>query len=668
MGVGEEGRNLRPAHFGGGVSGDAVPLPGATKDAVAVSSQTNDGGGGGRLRRSPPPAAKKPNCLTRSMNRGIKVVTSSHDPTRRRTVDDGGVTTSSTSSSSGGWGTEIGGPTNISPNGGGAAVASLSPPPPSGPIRRASSASNKSSASSRRRRFAGSPGGGEEEKKYLAGEAAAAVSHPEDRGDYSMSREDLSIYRETFARHCAADVGGRRRRHVYVDAAVAFFERSGLGRDAIGRLWDVVARDPNGGKLDEREFAIMTHLLVCTTRRGLPAPEALPSHLRLWRDGSGVGDGEDDDGDEAYYRENVEPRTGGRPRGTVPIGPSPSAVGGGGRTKNVRDDDERMERMEREIRSLKGLVASLRIEIRDLREVVMHAGDAKHGGYSNGFPRVAPNVDTGMYAGERKCDMDSSDRTEEKRQGGHASGVPARRHSSISDAPNVDVELYWGERKDDLDASDRTEEKRHPGLDWSEKTVIPTDTSMMSSTAGMRNPMPVLARRPPSSLRNGEKKKSESKRVIPGMSQNIPFIHPPSSTSRASRKPNARSTQGMPQSRDADAMPEAASENAMGVAKPMTPADNLATQMQRVQQVEKFDTLIQTTMEKITSGDAGSKNSGGRVSWPKQVQRNRLDATSRQNSARHIRRSMIGHTQVTEVIKEFDEAPPSTAAVDLPPL
>jgi len=513
----------------------------------------------------------------------------------------------------------------------------------------------------RRRRFTGSPRGGEEEEKYLAGEAAAAVSHPEDRGGYSMSREELSIYRETFARHCAADVcgggrGRRRRRHVYVDAAVAFFERSGLGRDAIGRLWDVVARDPNGGKLDEREFAIMTHLLVCATRRGLPAPEALPSHLRHWRDGSAVGDGEDDDDDEAYYRENVEPRTGGGPRGAVPIGPSPSAVGGGGSRKNVRDDDERMERMEREIRSLKGLVASLRIEIRDLTEVVVHAGDAKHGGYSNGFPRVA------------KYDMDSSDRTEEKRQGGHASGVPTRRHSSISDAPNVDVELYWGEKKDDLDASDRTEEKRHPGLDWSEKTVIPTDTSMMSSTAGMLNAMPVPARRPPSSLRNGGKKRIESMRVIPGMSQNIPLIHPPSSTSRASRKPNRRSTQDMPQSRDADAMPEAASENAMGVTKPMTPVDNLATQMQRVQQVEKFDTLIQTTMEKITSGDAGSKNSGGRVSWPKPVQRNRLNAASKRDSARHIRRSMIGHTQVTEVIKEVDESPPSTAAVDLPPL
>ena len=350
------------------------------------------------------------------------------------------------------------------------------------------------------------------------------------------------------------------------------------------------------------------------------------------------------------------------------IGPSPSAVGGGGGT-NVRDDDERMERMEREIRSLKGLVASLRIEIRDLREAVVHAGDAKHGGYSNGVPRVAPNVDAGMYAGERKHDLDASDGTEEKRHGGHASGVPASRHSSISDAPNVDVELYWGERKDDLDASDRAEVERHPGLDWSEKTVIPTDTSMMFSTSGMRNPMPLPARRPPSSLRNGVNKR-ESKRIIPGMSQNIPFIHPPSSTSRASRKPNARSTQGMPQSRDADAMPEAASDNdnAMGVTKPMMPGDNLATQMQRVQQVEKFDTLIQTTMEIITSNDAGSKNSGGRVSWPKQVTRNRLDAASRQNSARHIRRSMIGNTQVTQVIKEFDEASPSTAAVDLPPL
>ena len=615
-------------------------------------------------------------------------------------MDDGVATarttgrrTSDASSSSGG-GAAIGGSTNDSSNGGGAEVASSSPSPSSsgpigrnssdggppgsngleggGPARRASSASSKSSAPSRRGRSAVSAVGGGEEKKYLPGKHAAA-SHPEDLR-YSMSRDDLLIYRETFARHCAADGGGgRRRRHVYVDAAVAFFERSGLGRDAIGGLWDVVARDPNGGKLDGREFAIMTHLLVCATRRGLPVPDSLPSPLRMWRDGAGGGEDDDDDDndDDCDYFENAEPRTGGGPREgapAAPIGPSPSAVGGGGssnrqRPGNVRDDDERMERMEREIRSLKGLVASLRFEIRDLREFVVRAGDSKHGGYSDGVPRVAPNVDAGMHAGERKDELDASDRTGEKGHGGHASGVPARRRSSISDSPNVDVELYWGERKDDLDASDRTEEKRHPGLDWSEKTVIPTDTSLMSSTSGMRNPMPVPTKRPPSSLRNGGNKRSQSKRIIPGMSQNIPFIHPPSSSIRASRKPNARSTQGMTQSRDGGAMPEAASDNAMGVTKPMVPADNLATQMQRVQQVEKFDTLIQTTMEKIKFDDTGS-----RVSWPKQIQRNRLDAASRRDSARHIRRSMIGQFQVTEVIKELDEASPSTAAVDLPPL
>ena len=316
--------------------------------------------------------------------------------------------------------------------------------------------------------------------------------------------------------------------------------------------------------------------------------------------------------------------------------------------------------MEREIRSLKALVASLRIEIRDLKEVVLHAGEGKYGGISNGVPpkgvpasssfsnRDAPNVDEKMHSGERNDNLDASDGTEGKRHWGNANGVTARKRLSNSDAPNVDVEMYWGERKE------------HPALDWSEQTVIPTDKSMMSSTL---NRMPIPAGRPPSSFKNSVKIRSENKRIIPGMSQNIPPIHPPSSGSRAIKKSTKRS---IPQSQGENAIP-AASDNALGATKSMasSPTDNLASQMQRVQQGETFDTLMQITMEKMKFGDSCSKNSGSSFSWPKPTTRPRLGAVSRQDSARHIRRSIFGKT---EVVKSLDEPPPSTAAVDLPPL
>jgi hypothetical protein len=446
---------------------------------------------------------------------------------------------------------------------------------------------------------------------------------------YSMSRNDRIGYRETFARHCVADGSGRR--HVYVDAAVAYFERSGLTREVIGGLWDVVARDPNGGKLDRREFAIMVHLLVCATRRGIALPDVLPTPLRIWRDGKGLNDDDDDDDDD--YSSVVDVMKGG---GII--------VEGGDRfnrqhSDNSRDEEERLKRMEREILSLKGLVASLRIEVRDLRDSLGNKGNAKFGNISNGVPAKMRFSNSSSDA----AFLSGSDRTE-----GYENG--ALRESLISDAPTVDVEMYWGDGKGDSKESVRT-------------TVIQTERSNKPLTLRMQ-PAEGL----PSSLRNGGKMNSKTKRIVPGISQNIPPIHPPSTGSRASRRSTKQLDHGAPQSRNGNAIP-AASDNATGMRKSIlyTPTENLATQMQRVQQVTTFDTLIQTAIEKITTGDTGSKNSGskGRVSPPQQRRRRRLTADNRNQSFRHIRRGLGGET---EVYHELDVIEKSTKALDLQPL
>ncbi len=116
-------------------------------------------------------------------------------------------------------------------------------------------------------------GGGEEEGN--AGRDPANVPPSE----YSMSDLEARTYSETFSRHCASGT----ERHVYVDAAVALFTQSNLSRDVFRRLWDVVVTNPNTGMLDEADFVLMMHLIICMTRRGSEVPGTLPATLLAWR-------------------------------------------------------------------------------------------------------------------------------------------------------------------------------------------------------------------------------------------------------------------------------------------------------------------------------------------------------------------------------------------------
>jgi hypothetical protein len=273
-----------------------------------------------------------------------------------------------------------------------------------------------------------------------------------------------------------------------------------------------------------------------------------------------------------------------------------------------------------------------------LKDSLVDKGNAKSGRIANSVPakmRFSNSSSEGDF-------LSASGRTQ------YENGI--HRQSLTSDAPTVDVEMYWDERNVDSKESVRT-------------TVIPTDASSTLSTIRIQP-----AEGPPSLLRNGGKMKSKTKRIVPGMSRNIPPIHPPSTGSRASSKSTKQFDHGAPQSRYGNAIP-GASDNAMGARKSIlyTPADNLTTQMQRVQQGAKFDNLIQTALEKITTGDSSSKNSGsrGRISPPQKVRRRRLTAESRHHSVRHIRRGLGGET---EIYQELDVLTKSTRALDLQPL
>ena len=267
---------------------------------------------------------------------------------------------------------------------------------------------------------------------------------------YLMSRVEEMNYREAFTRHCVTDGG---RQYVYVDAAVSFFKRSGVSRDVLGKVWDIVTRNPNTGKLDEREFVVMSHLIICMTKQGLAIPDVLPMSLRNWRVGRSSRAVSDNDEDNVVFNELM----------TDPMS------------------------LESELRSLKLLVNSLRAEVRDLREIVMHGGHLINGDVS--------------------------------------AGGPIRRMTPESDAPNVDVEMYWSEKNDNLDESKEETSK------LKKETVSPLDLSELSSS--FRDQI-TLTKSMSSNLRKS----------TTGVSQHIPPFHPRTqpSSRRLTIPPQTRQT------------------------------------------------------------------------------------------------------------------------------
>eukprot|EP00571_Detonula_confervacea_P003074 CAMPEP_0172317736 /NCGR_PEP_ID=MMETSP1058-20130122/32556_1 /TAXON_ID=83371 /ORGANISM="Detonula confervacea, Strain CCMP 353" /LENGTH=816 /DNA_ID=CAMNT_0013032363 /DNA_START=241 /DNA_END=2691 /DNA_ORIENTATION=- len=468
-----------------------------------------------------------------------------------------------------------------------------------------------------------------EEKKWSPGENIQGSNTMVAYGaedDYFMSQNEFLTYQGTFLRHCVTEASGSHQseQHVYVDEAVRLFEKSGLNRVTLGRLWDVVVKDPDAGNLDEEEFVLMTHLIVCVTRRGLAVPTVLPAPLRIWRKNR-FGGGQEQNHNEVEHGNGTHMFV---PNASPSLGDKTSDTGNqasANRKMNNTHDEQRMKRMEREIQSLKKLVDSMRTEIQDLKEVKQRG--------SNGLLRRS------LY------------------------------DSTVNDdVPNVDVEMYWGEKKDQ-DASDRT------------------GTSRKSSIAGMTKPPPsapssapkrspsLVPRHPPPSLRASKTVRIQPKKSV-GVSQNIPPVHP------SSVKPPRRTRtlhRGMPPPRFEQTMSVVPDDESIEVKKPITNGanNNLASQMQQVNREEKFDILMQITKERLGSesgSHTSSRNSrqtelksafkpatqskkSGRSS------RGLLQRSSLAHSARHITRRGSGEEEIYKTVMA-----PSTAAVDLPPL
>jgi hypothetical protein len=89
---------------------------------------------------------------------------------------------------------------------------------------------------------------------------------------YTMTPQEQSRYDALFPSYAQSDG------YVYGQQAVELFSKSGMDREHLKGIW-AMSDDPVDNKLDQVEFAIAMHLIVCITKKGLGMPPALPPSL-----------------------------------------------------------------------------------------------------------------------------------------------------------------------------------------------------------------------------------------------------------------------------------------------------------------------------------------------------------------------------------------------------
>ena len=95
---------------------------------------------------------------------------------------------------------------------------------------------------------------------------------------YVMFPHERSRYEAIFPQYEVKKDG-----FVYGGEAVALFSKSGLEKDQLRDVWNVVD-EPVDNRLDRLEFAIAMHLIVCISKKNLPMPPKLPPSLQALKD------------------------------------------------------------------------------------------------------------------------------------------------------------------------------------------------------------------------------------------------------------------------------------------------------------------------------------------------------------------------------------------------
>lgn len=90
---------------------------------------------------------------------------------------------------------------------------------------------------------------------------------------YMLSPSDQYRYESIFPQYAKEDG------YVYGQEAVALFSKSGLAQPLLAAIWNMVD-SPVDNRLDKLEFAMGMHLIVCISKKNLPAPPTLPVSLQ----------------------------------------------------------------------------------------------------------------------------------------------------------------------------------------------------------------------------------------------------------------------------------------------------------------------------------------------------------------------------------------------------
>lgn len=75
--------------------------------------------------------------------------------------------------------------------------------------------------------------------------------------------------------------------YVYGAQAVELFTKSGLSKEVLRDIWNLVD-NPVDNRLDLLEFAIAMHLIVCVSKKNLPLPKTLPFSLKSLKEKAGT--------------------------------------------------------------------------------------------------------------------------------------------------------------------------------------------------------------------------------------------------------------------------------------------------------------------------------------------------------------------------------------------
>jgi hypothetical protein len=108
---------------------------------------------------------------------------------------------------------------------------------------------------------------------------------------YIMYPNEQSRYEALFSQYEVKHDG-----YVYGKEAVALFSKSGLEKDQLRDVWNLVD-EPVDNRLSTLEFAIAMHMIVCISKKKLPVPHRLPPSLQALKDNENGGTAAGDMGD-----------------------------------------------------------------------------------------------------------------------------------------------------------------------------------------------------------------------------------------------------------------------------------------------------------------------------------------------------------------------------------